>query len=367
MNRYFFVVPVAALWMAVVALAYLLLRTVGWLVLRRHRAALLLLAACLLSLPATAFLQLAWPYKERLLALVTFRRGIPLTPGNGCPVFPPNNIWNTPVRDLPLDPHSAAYIQAIGAARPLHADFGMAGGIPATLTDPAVPPAQVTFGDGAPESEPGPYPIPDDARVESGSDRHVLLIDPATCRLYELYAAHRVGPSRWLADSGAIFDLRSNRLRPYGWTSADAAGLPIFPGLVRYQEVKSGAIRHAIRFTAGVTRRAFVWPARHFASRSNDPARPPMGQRFRLRRTFDFAGFHPDTQVILTALRDYGMILADNGAPWYLTGEPDWRWKSHVASEIRRVSGADLEAVDTTGLMADPNSGEARVPAPPNP
>jgi hypothetical protein len=300
------------------------------------------------------------PYKDRVLALVTFRRGVALNLGNGCSIFPDNNIWNTPVRDLPADAKSETYVQSIGPGLPLHADFGMAGGIPAGLADGRVPPAHVTFTDGASESEPGPYRIPDNAPNEGGTDRHVLVMDTSACRLYELYDARRVASGQWLASSGAIFDLRSNRLRPYGWTSADAAGLPIFAGLVRYDEVKSGRIRHALRFTARVTRRAFVWPGRHFASRSNDPSLPPMGQRFRLRHTFDFSGFHPETQVILTALRDYGMFLSDNGGPWFLTGEPDWRWKSRVISELSRVHGSDFEAVDTSSLMIDVNSGEAR-------
>jgi hypothetical protein len=358
MSRLLFVFPAAALWVALLALTYLVIRALGWAKVRQHGPALLVLAASLLSLPAAALLRLALPYKDRFLAVVTFRHGVALN--RRCPIFPENNIWNTPVRDLPLDAHSQAYVQSIGPGLRLHADFGVSGGIPAGLADSRVAAAQVTFTDGASDSEPGPYLLPDNSPNEGGTDRHVLVINTSACQLYELYDARRVAPGQWVASSGAIFDLRSNRLRPYGWTSADAAGLPIFPGLVRYEEVETGIIRHALRFTARVTRRAFVWPARHFASRSNDPALPPMGQRFRLRRTFDLSGFHPETQVILTALRDYGMMLADNGGPWFLTGEPDSRWKSRVISELGRVSGSDFEAVDTSSLMLDVNSAEAK-------
>ncbi len=360
MSGYLFVFPVAALWVAVTALAYLVLRQSGRAGWREHRGAWIVLAAALLAVPGAGLLRLAMPYRDRVLALVTFRKGVNVKLSGGCSIFPANNIWNTPIGDLPVDARSQTYIQSIGPGLPLHADFGVAGGIPAGLADERVAPAQVTFTDGASESEPGPYRIPDSAPNEGGSDRHVLVVDTAACRLYELYDARRVGAGQWLASSGAIFDLRSNRLRPYGWTSADAAGLPIFAGLVRYEEVKSGRIGHALRFTARVTRREFVWPARHFASRSNDPSLPPMGQRFRLRRTFEISGFQPETQVILRALQDYGMLLADNGSSWFLTGEPDWRWKSRVIAELSRVHGSDFEAVDSSGLMMDVNSGEAR-------
>jgi hypothetical protein len=196
--------------------------------------------------------------------------------------------------------------------------------------------------------------------VETGGDAHVLVIDQDDCRLYELFGSRRIGPQEWEASSGAIFDLRSNRLRPAGWTSADGAGLPILPGLVRYDELRAGQIRHALRFTTRQTSREFKWPARHLASRLTDPRLPPMGQRFRLRSSFDIGGFAPETRVILTALQTYGMLLSDNGGPWFLTGAIDSRWPSSIASELRNVKGSDFEAVDISGLMIDPDSGEAR-------
>jgi hypothetical protein len=283
-------------------------------------------------------------------------KSAPINLVHGCSIFPANNIWNRRIDNLPVDAHSQTYIQVMGPNFPLHADFSMAYGV--VRGEP--PATQVVFSDGAAESDPGPYRIPDDAPIESASDAHVLIVDESACRLDELFAARRVGPQHWEAGSGAIFDLRSNRLRPPSWTSADAAGLPVLPGLVRYDEVQSGEIRHALRFTTRLTRREFRWPARHFASRSNDPSLPPMGQRFRLRSSFDLRSFAPETQVILRALKEYGMFLADNGGPWYLTGASDSRWSSSINTDFRKVSGADFEAVDISSLMITSDSGEAR-------
>jgi hypothetical protein len=359
-DRQLAAIALLSLWIAVAALAVMVLRALGWAQIRRQRGMLLIVAGALMVLPGGAVYRKALPYKERLLAVVLRKHSAPVALGNTCSVFPENNIWNTPVTSLPVDPNSAAYIESMGPDLPLHADFGAASGIPYAVTTGDVPPAQVAAGSA--ESDAGPYRLPDDAPVEPGSDRHVVILGAADCRLYELYAAERKGTGQWEAGSAAIFDLRSNRLRPEGWTSADAAGLPIFPALLRFDEVRSGSIRHALRFTTRRTRRAFVWPARHFASQSNDPRLPPMGMRFRLKASVPLDGFSPETRVILTALKQYGMMLADNGGPWYLTGTPDSRWSTRVISELRQVKGADFEAVDTSTLMVDRNSGEARRP-----
>jgi hypothetical protein len=214
------------------------------------------------------------------------------------------------------------------------------------------------------ESDPGPYPIPTDAPIEGGpgsdGDRHVLVVDRDACTLYELFYAWPQPDGSWQAGSGAVFDLSSHALRPDGWTSADAAGLPILPGLVRYDEVAAGEIHHALRFTAPQTRRAYVWPARHYASDLTHTQYPPMGQRFRLKAGFDISGFSPHAQIILRALQKYGMILADNGSAWYISGAPDERWDNDVLHELHQVHGSDFEAVDVSALMLDPNSGQVR-------
>lgn len=285
----------------------------------------------------------------------------------GCDVFPADNVWNTRVDELPLDPNSAVYVETIGADAPLHPDFGSGEWPPGSGTAIGIPYVDVPsdqplvpvsfYYEG--ESDPGPYPIPPDVPIEGGSDRHVLVLDRDRCLLYELFDAEsQDGGSSWTAGSGAIFDLGSHALRPEGWTSADAAGLPILPGLVRYEEVASGAIHHALRFTAPQTREEFVWPARHYASDLTGEQYPPMGQRFRLRADFDISPFSPEVQVILRALKTYGMMLADNGSAWYLSGVPDERWDNDVLRELRELRGADFEAVDVSGLMLNPDSGQ---------
>lgn len=280
----------------------------------------------------------------------------------GCPVFPPNNIWNTPVDHLPVHPRSARYIENNGPERSLHPDFGRSGAIPFNIVPEDQPLVPVRFTAGAAESDPGPYPIPPNPAIEPAADAHLIIVQQGKCKLYELYAAKPLPDGTWEASSGAIFDLRSNLLRPAGWTSADAAGLPILPGLVRYDEVASGEIRHALRLTVPRTRREYVWPARHFASRTSDPDLPPMGQRFRLRKDYDISGFPPEVQVILRALKKYGLILADNGSSWYITGAPDARWNEEALATLKRVRGADLEAVDVSSLMVSPNSAAAGTP-----
>lgn len=286
----------------------------------------------------------------------------------GCPVFPADNVWNAPVDALPRHPASDAYVATIGATRGVHPDFGTVYegapiGIPFVTVPGTQPRVAVTF-DYDDESDPGPYPIPPEAPIEGGAssdgDRHILVLDRDNCVLYELFYAFPATGGGWRAGSGAIFDLRSNALRPRGWTSADAAGLPILPGLVRYDEVASGEITHALRFTVPQTRRAFDWPARHFASSLTGAQYPPMGLRMRLKASLDIAGFSPPVQVILRALKKYGMILSDNGSAWYVSGVPDARWNDDMlVGELRRVQGSDFEAVDTSSLVADPDS--ARV------
>ncbi len=287
----------------------------------------------------------------------------------GCPVFPVDNIWNTSVADLPLDPNSNAFINTIGPTRGLHPDFGSGTwnggpiGIPYNVVDASAPKVNVLF-DYAEESDPGPYPIPPGALIEGGSqssgDRHVLVLERGSCVLYELYSAYPQPDGSWQAGSGAVFDLNSNALRPSGWTSADAAGLPILAGLVRYDEAAAGEIRHALRFTAPQTRSDYVWPARHQASSLTRAEIPPMGQRFRLKADFDSSPFSAPVRVILQAMKTYGLILADNGSAWYVSGVPDSRWDNDMlVSELARVQGSDFEAVDVSSLMVDPDSGLA--------
>jgi hypothetical protein len=291
----------------------------------------------------------------------------------GCDVFPADNIWNTPVITSPVDSNSDAYIATIGADTGLHPDFGSGewppdSGSPigisytSVLSDQAMVSVVFAYAD---ESDPGPYPIPPDAPIEGGpdgdGDRHVLVVERDNCMLYEMFDAWPQLDGSWEAGSGAIFDLRSNDLRPDGWTSADAAGLPILPGLVRYDEVAAGEIKHALRFTAPQTRRAYVWPARHYASSLTGGQYPPLGQRFRLRADLDISGFSSETQVILQALQTYGMILADNGSSWYISGAPDERWNNEALSELSQISGSDFQAVDVSWLMRDSDSGQVRT------
>lgn len=303
-----------------------------------------------------------------LAILICFANGSsPAQTIAGCPVFPASNVWNTPIDGLPLDANSAAYVQTIDADKPLVTDFGSGTyqgepiGIPFVVVRGSQPKISISFRY-ADESDPGPYPIPRDAPIEGGSqstgDRHVLVVDRDNCLLYEVYSAYPQSDGSWRAGSGAIFRLNSNQLRPQTWTSADAAGLPILAGLVRYDEVAAGEIRHAIRFTAPQTQQAYVWPARHFASSFTDPRYPPMGARFRLRASVDISGFSSEDQVILRALKKYGMILADNGSSWYISGAPDEHWNNDSLHELRNLHGSDFEAVDTASLMVDPNSGE---------
>jgi hypothetical protein len=285
---------------------------------------------------------------------------------SGCTMFPADNVWNTPIDSLPVDPNSDAYINSIGPTTKLHADFGgnLDGtgpfGIPYTVTSgtPRVPVSFFYAGD----SDPGPYPIPTAAPIEGGpsssGDRHVLVVDRDNCVLYEMWDSHPHADGSWYAGSGAVFTLTSNALRPLDWTSADAAGLPILPGLVRYDEVKARAINHAIRFTAQVTRRAYIWPARHYASSNTSSSVPPMGQRFRLKATFPITSYDEDVQVILKAFKTYGLILADNGSNWFISGAPDPNWDDEVLNQLKGIAGSNFEAVDESSLMVNINSGQ---------
>ncbi|MCB2187941.1 MAG: hypothetical protein KQJ78_16095 [Deltaproteobacteria bacterium] len=288
-----------------------------------------------------------------------------------CALFPANNIWNTRVDNLPRDANSDAYVNTIGASTGMHPDFGSGEwppgsgspiGIPFVEVAGSQPKVAITF-DYQDESDPGPYPIPPDAPIEGGAasdgDRHVLVLDRDNCFLYEVYDAHPQADGSWTGGSGAFYDLQSHDLRQAGWTSADAAGLPILPGLVRYDEVAAGAINHALRFTAPQTQRAYVWPARHYASSLTGAQYPPMGQRFRLRADFDISGYGPQAQVIMQALKTYGMLLADNGSAWYLSGAPDERWDNDDLRDLNNLKGSDFEAVDVTSLMVAEDSGQA--------
>ena len=280
-----------------------------------------------------------------------------------CTIFPANNAWNERVDALPVASDSAQLIASIGLDTGLHPDFGSglyAGqpiGIPYDVVSHTTPRSKVHF-DYADESDKGPYPIPKTVHIEGGrastGDRHAILVDKDACRLYELYALHPAAGG-WKAGSGAIWSLTSNKLRPAGWTSADAAGLPIFPGLARYDEVARGVIDHALRFTAERTRRAYVYPARHYASSSSDPSLPPMGLRVRLKARVDISRFPPQARVVLQALKTYGMILADNGSPWYISGAPNAHWSNDDLHSLDHLTGADFDVVDTSSL---PHPGE---------
>lgn len=277
----------------------------------------------------------------------------PLPGAPACPVLPADNVWNARVDGLPRHPDSARLLRGIGLDDELHPDFSDRGnyGIPINVVGRSTPRRAVRF-EYADESDRVRYPIPSRPRIEGGSDRHILMLDRDACRLYELFATARTPSGAWTAGSGAVFDLRSNALRPAGWTSADAAGLPILPGLARYDEVARGAIDHALRFTASRTRRAYVYPARHFASSDTDPGLPPMGLRVRLKRSVSLAGYGPQSRVVLTALRRYGMILADNGSPWYVTGAPARGWDDDDLHDLGRIIGRDFEVVDTRRLRS---------------
>jgi hypothetical protein len=315
-------------------------------------------------------------------ALVPASQAGPVTaaavPNTTCQVFPANNIWNTDISRLPVNSRSAAWLSSAQASTDyLHPDFGAPPyGIPFNVVHSSHATAMFTF-QYWDESDPavaspqpqGPYPYGSDLKVEGPTDSHLLTIDQDTCQLYETGGTGYNGPKT--AWSGAIFDLGSNQLRPAGWTSADAAGLPIFPGLVRLDEVQAGLIAHAIRFTVRQTDTSYLWPARHQAGTASNPNLPPMGARFRLKASFPISGFGHEAQVVLTAMKQYGLIVADNGSNWYFQGTMDPGWNAGpypaMISQLKTIPASAFEAVDESSLMADPNSGQAleqvRAPA----
>ncbi len=302
-------------------------------------AATLALAACLPPKPAAGPAPVSGPSGDANGSL------------GSCPTFPADNAWNQDVSGLPVDPNSANYLAGIaglGGNQKLHADFGGGGayGIPYITVPGTQPLVPIAFGAYGGESDPGPYPIPLNAPIESGSDHHVIAVDRDNCKLYELFDAATQG-DHWTADSGAVFNLRSDALRPDTWTSADAAGLPIFPGLVRYDEVSAGQIDHALRFTVARTQAGFIHPATHAASSSTDPNLPPMGLRLRLKASFDVSGYHGEARVVLDALKKYGMIVADNGSNWYISGAVDTRWDDNDLNQLKTVAGSAFEVVNT--------------------
>jgi hypothetical protein len=294
------------------------------------------------------------------LALPAAAGAYPLPSAPKCPIFPRTNVWNKPVDTLPVATNSDAVIASIGTDTGLHPDFGSGLwrgapiGIPITVVSSTQPKSRVRF-EYADESDRGPYPLPKAVAIEGGrqsdGDRHAIVVDKDRCVLYELFALYpRAGSPPWRAGSGAIWSLKSNRLRPAGWTSADAAGLPILPGLARYSEVRRGVINHALRFTVSQTRRAYVYPARHYASSLTDPNLPPMGLRVRLKASFDISGFPRQARIVLRALKRYGMIVADNGSDWFITGAPNRGWSNDQLRTLRQVTGSNFEVVDTSSL-----------------
>lgn len=293
----------------------------------------------------------------------------PTVPSGGtlgpCPLFPADGIFSARVDRLPVHPRSDAWRTAIGSGAAVHPDFGSGLwegspiGIPyATVgAEQARVPMHFDYAD---ESDPGPYPIPPGVPVEGGSDHHVIVVDTDACRLYETFDSALQPDGSWRAGSGAAWNLRSNALRPTGWTSADAAGLPILPTLVRYDEIAAGRVDHMIRFTAPRTQRSSIWPARHSASSITDPDVPPMGAVFRLRAGVDISYMAPQARVVAQAMKEHGIILADNGSPWFISGVPDDRWDNDALRDLKSLNGRDFEAVDTSSLMVEPNSGQVR-------
>ena len=306
-----------------------------------------------------------------LTGLLLAGRGLAAPAIGGCPLFPADNYWNTPVINAPVHPQSASYIAAIGANTGLHPDFGTVwNGAPNGIPFTVVPAEQATTNMSAgdflywDESDLGAYPIPANPPIEGGADgdgdRHILIVRQGECRLYELFDAHPKPGGGWTAGSGAIFDLNSNTLRPDTWTSADAAGFAILPGLIRLEEVLTGNIEHAIRFTASQVYMGYTWPARHSDGRASSSANPPMGQRFRLKAGYDISGYTPRIQVILRAFKRYGLVLADTGSDWYISGAPNPNWDDDELRQLRQLTGNDFEAVDMSMSRIDADSGQSK-------
>jgi hypothetical protein len=289
--------------------------------------------------------------------------------GTHCQVFPSDNVWNTSIRTLPVSSHSAQWVKHIGRGLDLHPDFGpsfgaqpVPYGIPITVVSGHHKGVKVHF-TYASESDHVRYPLGKDTKIEGGrhasGDRHAVIVNRATCRLYETFATRHTAHG-WTAGSGATWSLHSNRLRPKGWTSADAAGLPILPGLLRWSEVKAGHVDHAIRFTAPTTSRHFLWPARHEAGSRSSSAYPPMGARFRLRASFPIGHYSRHTRAVLKAMKTYGMILADNGSPWFFQGSTSTHWPNRMLDELKTIPAKAFQAVDESSLRHSPNSARAQ-------
>jgi len=294
-------------------------------------------------------------------------------PGTHCPTFKADTWFHADVSKLPVHARSAQWMSHMSPSFNLHPDFGpsfgaqpVPYGIPITVVAGSHPKVTVHF-QYADQSDPGPYPLGADTKVEGGQyksgDRHTVVVDRDTCHLYETWATHKQN-GQWYAGSGAIWDLNSYALRPAGWTSADAAGLPILPGLLRYDEVAAGKVDHAIRFTTDVTDTRYLWPARHQAGSISNQAYPPMGARFRLKASYRIAStLRADTRAVLTAMKKYGLFLADNGTPWYFQGTADTRWPNAMLDQLKKVPASAFEAVDTSSLMISRNSMQVK-PAP---
>jgi hypothetical protein len=288
--------------------------------------------------------------------------------GTSCRVFPADNWWHADVSGLPVHARSRQWLSHMSTDRDLHPDFGPSYGdgpdygIPVTVVKPSHKRVRVRF-DYAGESDRVRYPLGADTRVEGGrgsdGDKHTIVVDRGTCRLYETWNT-RVRAGRWAAGSGAVWSLRSNALRPEGWTSADAAGLPILPGLLRWAEVKAGRVDHAIRFTTDVTSRHHLWPARHDAGSRSSRAYPPMGARFRLKAGFSTRGMSPYAVAVVEAMKTYGLVLADNGSPWYFQGERNARWPSRLIEELKQIPASAFVAVDISSLRVSKNSAAVR-------
>ena len=309
-----------------------------------------------------------------VLALVVLAAGPALAgtsralPGTTCQAFPADNYWHADVSKLPVHPRSAQWLSHMSPTRKLHPDFGpsygaqsVPYGIPITYVADSHAKVAVHF-DYASESDRLGYPLGTDTKVEGGQmtsgDRHTVVVDKTACRVYETWATHKSGAT-WYAGSGATWNLRSNALRPASWTSADAAGLPILPGLLRYDEVAAGHVDHAIRFTTDVTDRRFIWPARHQAGSVSNPAYPPMGARFRLKASYSLSGYRGDAQTVLKAMKAYGLVLADNGSPWYFQGTSDTRWSSGLMDQLKRIPASAFQAVDTSKLVVSSGSAQS--------
>lgn len=294
-----------------------------------------------------------------------------ILPGTNCRAFPANNFWHADISTLPRHPRSGQWLASTQASsRRLHPDFGpsygeqpVPYGIPITIDRSPHPTAVMSFGY-ADESDRRAYPLSGSTLIEGGSDadgdRHAIVVHARTCTLYETWDTHHLGGNRWYAGSGAVWPLTSNALRPAGWTSADAAGLPILPGLLRWDEVVAGKVDHAIRFTVSRTHNSYVWPARHRAGSTDSLTSPPMGARFRLKRNYQVTGYSARAKVILTAMKRYGMVVADNGSNWYFQGTSDSRWPGSLVDELKQIPASAFEAVDTRPLQRRPNSAVAR-------